>query len=427
MGNIKIAIFGHGNIGGGVSRILLDDTHSLSRKTGKNITLSAICTPKPQEDAQIYKSHPELFRDADDILSDPEISIICETIGGDTVALDLVKKALQQKKHVVTANKKMIARHFTQLHNLAKKNGVFLLYEAAVGGGIPMLQVAQSGLAGDSITEVEGILNGTTNFILTKMEETNAEFNDVLVQAQELGYAEADPTDDVEGFDAAYKLSILVALTLGVHISPKKIPTQGITSLRQADFKYAKTLGKKIKLVASAKKIDNQVFARVCPVLFPIESRIAKTDGVINAVNFIGKYNTVGNFLSGEGAGRFPTAAAIISDIVLIARGGVPLSPETKEIKNILPASQSWYLRFSVYDRPGIVGEIATIFGKYNISIDAVHQIDHQESPAHFMVTTFPVSQEIFKKALKEISLLGCNTEAPFVMPLREEGSFLDL
>jgi homoserine dehydrogenase len=307
MSSVKVGILGHGTIGGGVSRILLSDSDSLQQKSiGKELELTAIATKDPKTDEEFYKSHTHLFREADEILSDPEISIICETIGGNTIALEFVKKALQNGKHVVTANKKMIARHFCELNEIAKKNNVSLLYESAVGGGIPILSTITNGLAGDKTQKTEGILNGTTNFILSEMERTGADFGEVLKAAQNLGYAESDPTDDIEGFDAAYKLCILIALGFNTYISPDAIPTRGISELCASDFDYAAILGKRIKLIATAEKNQNGIFAEVCPMLVSRETRIAKTDGVLNAIHIRGKIQHRREFFERGRCGKIP-------------------------------------------------------------------------------------------------------------------------
>jgi homoserine dehydrogenase len=416
---MRVAILGHGVIGGGVSRILTLDQDSFFQKTGRKIELSAICTIDPKEDSEMYRKYPHLFRDASEVFSDSNIEIVCETIGGDGIAFELVKKAIRSGKHVVTANKKMIARHFLELHSLANEHNVSLFYEAAVGGGIPLLSTICNGLSGDLITNMEGVINGTTNFILTEMEKTGNDFSEILQDTQKKGFAEADPTDDIEGFDASYKLSILMSLAFHTYIPAEDIPTKGISCVKSVDFQYAHVLGKTIKLVASAKKTKEGIFAEVCPALFSQQSRIAKVGGVLNGLNLKGKYNTIGNFLSGEGAGRFPTAAAIVSDILSLAKGEKNNIPSFSEGTLISPPESSWYLRFSVQDKPGIVGDIGTILGKYGISLDTVYQFDPHKNPAHFMVTTFPVAQNIFQNAYKELKNLDYNEEPPFIMPIR--------
>lgn len=421
MDSVKIALFGHGVVGGGVSRILLEHKKTLSQKAGKHIELAAICTKTPEEDAEIFSEHKELFHSAEGIFADKEISIICECIGGDGIAYEFVKKALEAGKGVVTANKKMIAKHFVKLSELSQKYNAPLLFEAAVGGGIPCLAALRNGISGDSIQKIEGILNGTTNFILTEMEEKGLNFSEVLAQAQKNGYAEANPTDDVDGFDAAYKLTLLIALGFTVYLDPKEIETKGVRELLPIDFAYARQLGKKIKLLAQAEKTEDGIFAHVFPTLVSNSSRIGKTNGVINAVKFVGKYNTQGNFLSGEGAGRFPTAAAIVSDVISIARGEEALLFSRPSVGKKYTKKTGWYLRFLVHDNPGIIGKIGTIFGNHGISIDAVHQFDHQQNPAHFMVTVMPVKKEIFEKALEEINALSFNAAQPLVLPIREK------
>ncbi len=421
MTTMKVAIFGHGTIGGGVSRILLNEKQKLTHKAGVTLELAAICTKDADLDPEIYDTYRSLFRGAEEVLNDPEINIICETIGGEGIALTFVKQALANGKHVVTANKKMIALHFAELNELAQQNNASLLFEAAVGGGIPVLSTISGGLAADNIVALEGILNGTTNYILSKMAVEGADFSAVLKEAQELGYAEADPTDDVEGFDVAYKLAILCALTFGISIHPDAISRTGVTGVTATDFLYAKHFGGRIKLLATAEQTETgDLIAQVSPTLILGEHRIASVDGVLNAVNFVGTYNTVGNFLSGEGAGRFATAAAIVSDMVSIARGSKTTIRPTRSIEAIHTPTQAYFLRFLVHDRPGILGEICSIFGKHDISIDAVEQLGHQESdPTHFALTTLPVEARRFQVALQEISLLPFNTDAPYVLPMR--------
>ncbi len=421
MKTTKVAIFGHGTIGGGVSRILLAEQETISAKTGVRLELAAICTKDAELDPEIHNAHRSLFRDAEAVLADPEIDILCETIGGDGIALHFVKQALAAGKHVVTANKKMIALHYAELAELSEKNNTSLLFEAAVGGGIPLLSTIKSGLAADRIVALEGILNGTTNYILSKMNAEGADFAAVLSEAQALGYAEADPTDDVEGFDVAYKLSILCALVFGVSIQPDHIPRTGISGITATDFLYAKRFGGRIKLLASAHISESSdLVAQVSPTLILGQHRIASVDGVLNAVNLIGKYNTVGNFLSGEGAGRFATAAAIVSDMISIAEGKAISSRPTRTIDAVTAPRQAYYLRFRVNDRPGILGEICSIFGKYAISIDAVEQLgQQQQDPIHFALTTFAVESRQFEQALAEVASLSFNAEAPFVLPIR--------
>ncbi len=421
MKTTKVAIFGHGIIGGGVSRILLADQANITARTGTSLELVAICTKDAELDSEIHDAYRHLFRDAEEVLADPEIDIICETIGGEGIALQFVKKALANGKKVVTANKKMIALHFAELAALAEEHNTQILFEAAVGGGIPLLSTITCGLSADPILSLGGILNGTTNYILTKMDHEGADFATVLSEAQTLGYAEADPTDDIEGFDVVYKLSILCALAFGVGIHPESISRTGIGGITATDFLYAKHFGGRIKLLASAQlHADGRLSAQVSPTLIVGNHRIAGVDGVLNAINLIGKYNTVGNFLSGEGAGRFATAAAIVSDMVALAQGTDKSIRPTKTITEVTAPKQAYYLRFRVTDRPGILGEICSIFGKHDISIDAVEQLGQQKTnPIHFALTTFPVENEQFKTALAEVATLDFNAEAPFYLPIR--------
>lgn len=416
----RVAIFGHGVIGGGVSRILLNDREQILARTGVDLELAAICTKDADADPEIFSAHRALFREPDEVLADPSISIISETIGGNGIALEFVRRALTSGKHVVTANKKLVALSYSELSALATKHHSQLLFEAAVGGGIPILSTITDGLAGDKITEVEGILNGTTNYILSAMAEGSKDFATALAEAQQLGYAEADPTDDIRGFDTAYKLSILCALVFKRYLPPDHIDRTGITGLLPADFSYARHFGGKIKLLARAALENGRLMAQVSPALVRGNARLAATDGVLNAINLIGTYNTVGNFLAGEGAGRLPTAAAIVSDLIAIAKGTTTIPSPLLEAEETGLPEQAYFLRFVVHDRPGILGEICTVFGRHGISIDAVEQSGGQTtSEIHFALTTFPVAHAEFAAALTEVSGMGFNALPPFVLPVR--------
>ena len=405
----KVAIFGHGVVGSGVSRILLDRGKSLG------LELSAICTKNPDP----HFSRKDLFCDAKSIFENPEIKILFEAIGGVGAAFDFVKTALKSGKSVVTANKEMVAKHFVELHEIAEKSGGKILFEAAVGGGIPVLSAMRAGLSGDELLEIVGILNGTTNFILTEIEKTGADFADILKIAQQKGFAEADPTADIEGFDALYKLIILIALGFGKMFSPTEIPRRGISKILPIDFEYAEKFGGKIKLAAVAKKAGDEIFAEISPVLFFKNSRMARTDGVLNAILLRGAENTAGNFFSGEGAGSAPTAAAMISDAVSLAAAD-PIFPK-KPTRGVFQKSpkQRFYVRFEVFDRPGIVGKIGEILGKKGISIDAIFQIPRQKSsPTHFAMTTFSAPRDDFLAAISETSKENFNAEMPFYFPI---------
>lgn len=404
----KVAILGHGIIGGGVSRILLEQQGELE--------LAALCTIDPQQDP-LYQEHPELFLSFEHILQDERIEIVVETIGGVGVALDFVRQCLGAGKSVVTANKEMIAKHFLELHKLAKENNVALLFEAAVGGGIPLLAAMKYGLSGEQLESIAGIINGTTNYILTQMEAEGLSFNEALQEAQAKGFAEADPSNDIEGKDAAYKLSILGILGFGVLCAPECIPTRGITELQKDDFYYAQVFEKKIKLLAIAKKSGEHYTFCVTPALVDADSPLGKTDGVVNAALLKGAYNSVGNFLSGEGAGRFPTAAAIVSDCQTIARGAALLSKTPKVLSENEPQASGFYLRFQIHDRPGIIAELSAVLAKYAISIDAVHQQANQEGDPHFAMTLEPVSPVIMEQAMEEIRQLSFHAARPLILP----------
>lgn len=408
---MKVAILGHGVIGGGVSRIILEDLKY-------TLELKAICDIKPELDIDFYKNHKNLFKSFEEIINDKEIDIVCETIGGGGIALDFVKQALKKGKHVVTANKKMIALHIEELLKLSEENNVHLLFEAAIGGGIPIISTIKNGLSGDKIESITGILNGTTNYILTSMEKNKMSFDDALKEAQNLGYAEQDPTDDIENFDSVYKLKILIALVFGKNIDPDLITRFGMSNLTQYDIEYAKKINKKIKVLAKAYKSGEKIFAEVSPVFISTEKRIAKIDGVINAVEIKGKYNTVGNFISGEGAGRFPTAAAICSDLLSINNKTAYKINNLEQCNDLEKEENSYYVRFFVKEKIGIIAKISKVFAENNISIKTLDQTVLKNNDVYFSVTTIKTTRKNIEESIKEISKMDFNIEKPIFLPI---------
>ncbi|MBQ3054132.1 MAG: homoserine dehydrogenase [Clostridia bacterium] len=313
----KVAILGFGTVGSGVYEVLNENAEGIEKRAGEPITVSHIL------DIRDFSNHPhsELFtKDFEDILADKEVTVIAEVIGGKTFAFDYTKKALMAGKNVVTSNKELVATHGAELLKLAQENGVKYLFEASVGGGIPIIHPMYTCLAANEISEIFGILNGTTNYILTQMIQNGQSFDVALKNAQELGYAEANPSADVDGIDACRKIAILADLAFGKQLSPDKIYTEGITNIDLSDVKYAEKLDSVIKLIGYCKKDEDEVFARVSPMLIPKGTALANTSDVFNAILVRG--NAIGDVMFyGRGAGKLPTASAVVSDIIEIAVG----------------------------------------------------------------------------------------------------------
>ncbi len=382
---MNIGLLGIGTVGGGVFELLKSNLNEIQRKTLTDIKIVAVAEKDIARAKEIVGSSIEVTDDAFKLVSDKNIDVIVELIGGTTIAKDLVIKAIENKKHVVTANKALLANFGNELFALAKKNNVILAFEASVAGGIPILKSIKEGLAGNKIEWVAGIINGTTNFILTQMREKGETFAQALSEAQSLGYAEADPTFDIEGIDAAHKLTILAALSFGIPMSFKDVYVEGIKALEQKDIQYAEELGYRIKLLGIAKKRDQGIELRVHPTLIPEKRLIANVNGAMNAV--LVKGNMVGPTLYyGAGAGALPTASAVVADLIDISRStNVPLHgfDETKidniPIYSIDDAISGYYLRIRGSDKPGVLAEITKLFGDKKISIDAMLQKEPKE------------------------------------------------
>ena len=404
MKRMNIGLLGIGTVGGGVFELLKTNINEIQRKTLTDIKIVAVAEKDIARGKETVGSSIEVTDDAFKLVSDKNIDVIVELIGGTTIAKDLVIKAIENKKHVVTANKALLANYGNELFALAKKNNVILAFEASVAGGIPILKSIKEGLAANKIEWVAGIINGTTNFILTQMREKGETFAQALSEAQSLGYAEADPTFDVEGIDAAHKLTILAALSLGIPMSFKDVYVEGIKALEQKDIQYAEELGYRIKLLGIAKKRDQGIELRVHPTLIPEKRLIANVNGAMNAV--LVKGNMVGPTLYyGAGAGALPTASAVVADLIDISRSSnVPLQgfDETKieniPIYSIDDAISGYYLRVRVSDKPGVLAEITKLFGDKKISIDAMLQkepTDHKSEADIVILSHLAVEKNI--------------------------------
>ena len=421
---INVGLMGLGTVGGGVAAALLENASAIERKTGRSVHLhkalvrDASRSRNPEPPAGLLTTNPE------DILADPSIEIVVEVMGGDTPAGEYLERALVAGKHVVTANKEVMSRRGPSLLALAQERQVNLLFEASAGGGIPIVGCLMSQLLANDIRSVRSIINGTTNYILTRMAREQAPFADALAEAQSLGYAESDPTNDVEGIDAAFKLSVLSSLAFHRPIPHESIFTEGISRLAPEDFRYAAELGYAIKSLAIAvAQPDGAVCARVHPALVPDDHLLAKVDGVYNAVEVTG--DLCGQIiLHGQGAGRDATTSAVMGDVLNIVRsmgsadGPPPLpkpnhsggaGPTNSEVQPIGELSSAYYMRLTCADQAGVLAQIARILGDGNISIATVIQKDTDPGggTAQLVITTYPSREADVQTALAAVATLG--------------------
>lgn len=386
MKEIGVGLLGFGTIGAGVVKLLGQNASLIEEKLGTRLRLRKVADRDITTDRGVVVEPGVLTQNVDEVLSDPKISVIIELIGGYTVAKEFILKAIENGKHIVTANKALLAVHGEEIYAAAARKGVEVRYEAAVGGGIPVLSAIKGNMAANHFGTVLGILNGTCNYILTKMTQEGADFSDVLKKAQELGYAEADPTFDIEGVDTAHKLAILVTLCFGTRVHFDDIYTEGISAISAIDINYAKEFGFKIKLLAIGKMDGDRVEARVHPTMIPLNYPLADVDGVFNAIRLTGDFVDTVMFY-GRGAGMDPTASAIVGDVMAIGRNLVvgvgrrsaPLGYLDTKLKNleIKPIGEiigKYYLRFSALDKPGVLAKIAGVLGKNGISIASMIQ-----------------------------------------------------
>jgi homoserine dehydrogenase len=416
MKTINVGLLGFGTIGAGVVKLLARNSSLIEEKLGARLALKRIADLDVTTDRGVPVAPGLLTNNADEVLSDPEISVVIELIGGYEPARTFVLRAIENGKHVVTANKALLAIHGREIYAAAAVKGVEVLFEAAVGGGIPVISAIRGNLAANNFATVLGILNGTCNYILTKMTKDGADFADVLKQAQELGYAEADPTFDIEGIDTAHKLSILLSLCFGTRVELKDIHTEGISSISSLDINYARDFGYKIKLLAIGKRDGERIEARVHPTMIPVNYPLADVDGAFNAIRLTGDF--VGPvMLYGRGAGMDPTASAVVGDAMDIARNilagvgrrSAPLGFMEGRIKDlpIKPIGEivsKFYIRFSVMDKPGVIARIAGALGSNGISIESMVQTARsvQES-VPIVIMTHEAREADVRNALAEI------------------------
>jgi len=415
--SIGIGLMGLGVVGGGVARVLIDKAEILAEQVGcplvlRKVKVLAEDLTRPQAlemDSQLFTT------DADEFFAEPGIDIVVEAIGGESPAMEYLERAISSGKYVVTSNKEVIAKHGAELLALAQQHKVGLHYEASVGGGIPLIAPFQHDLVANKISGIYAIINGTTNYILTRMARERVDFSSTLKKAQELGYAEANPEDDVEGIDAAYKLAILASLAFRSQVQPQDIYCEGISRLGSRDFQYAQELGFAIKLLAIAKQDDKSIEVRVHPVFIPEDSLLAKVEGVYNAVLVEG--DLVGKVLFfGEGAGALPSSSAVIADIVSASQDIVlgvgnrtmwKLEPG-RVIKPMSEIETRYYLRMNIADSPGVLAQISKVLGDHLISIASVIQkeTDKVAQTAEIVIMTYPAIEAAMQQALNELAHL---------------------
>lgn len=421
MNPVQVGLLGLGTVGGGTVNVLKRNAAEIARRAGRGITITHAAArdlSRPRicdTDGIRLTSHPA------EVVDDPDIEIVVELIGGDTLAREMVLRAISRGKHVVTANKALIARHGNEIFAAARNQGVMVAFEAAVAGGIPIIKAIREGLAGNDIQWLAGIINGTGNFILSEMRDKGRDFADVLAEAQARGYAEADPTFDVEGIDAAHKLAILAAIAFGVPLQFDEVYTEGISRITREDVIYAEELGYRIKHLGLARKTAVGIEMRVHPTLIPARRLLANVDGVMNAV--LVKGDAVGPTLYyGAGAGADPTASAVVADLVDVVRAltsdpenRVPhlaFQPDALSDLPILPMTEvetAYYLRMRAQDRPGVLADITRVLADSQISIEAIIQkgFDDAASEATIIMLTHRVREGAMDEAIARIEGLS--------------------
>jgi len=420
--SIGVALLGLGNVGGGVVRLLDDNAHAIQARLGARLHVRAIAVRDPDKAQRVVEVDRALLTDLEHAIARPDVDLVCELIGGTTDARRAVLAAIAAGKHVVTANKALLAEHGAEVFAAAEAAGVDVYYEAAVCGGVPIIRVLREGLASDRVEALWGIVNGTSNYILSTMTETRRAFADILRDAQALGYAEADPALDIGGGDAAHKLAILVGLCFGTTVDVHAIPTEGIAPVAPIDLAYAERFGYVVKPLAIARDHGHAVEARVHPALVPGNWLLADVSGAKNAV-YVQSYALGGSMYYGAGAGMLPTAMAVVSDMIEIGRNmyaraaGAPVRPRPAEARPLLPLADirtKYYLRFGVVDQPGVLGQLMTILGAHRVSIAQV--VQGTGEPVQVVVVTHEAREGDMRAALAEIDRLAVVCEAARVI-----------
>lgn len=408
MQSLKIGLLGLGTVGSGVVRILQDNQEALSIKLERRLEISKALVRNPNLPRQIDCDSFLLTTDPGDIIHDPEIEIIVEVMGGIEPARSYIIDALQAGKHVVTANKDLLALHGRELLNIATEAGKDLLFEASVAGGIPIIAALKQSLAGNQIKQLAGIINGTTNYILTAMAEQGREYEDVLSEAQQLGYAESDPSADVDGLDAARKLAILASIAFGSRVTVNDVYTEGISRISKIDLAYGKELDSTIKLIALAKEEDGRIEVRVHPAFIPNSHPLTSVKGVFNAVYVVG--DAVGETMFyGRGAGSMPTGSAVVADLMQVVRnmktganGNLNCTCYRQlEIKPIAEFKSAYYVRVQVKDEPRVLASLAHMFAEAGISFASIIQKPKPQSEAEIVLVTHPCQEGQLQQAIE--------------------------
>ena len=435
--SFQVAILGCGTVGGGVARILLEQRDALRVRTGQGIELATIVDLFPARSAEIHGVPRELYAGGADeltpeqaaaeierVLADDSIDVVVETIGGSGQGiLDIARSVLESGKHLVTANKALLAVHGDALFAAARENGRSIGYEASVTAAIPIIRALTDGLTGEDILSISGIMNGTSNYILSQMASAGETFEEALQDAQERGYAEADPTLDINGGDAGHKLTILLRLVFGLDVAYEDVPREGIDTITAGDVDFANEMGGVIKLICFAQRDDDAVYAAVRPMIVKRDNLLSKIDGATNAVRVLGRYANE-NVMIGQGAGSLETGSAIVSDIVFLSRYGEHSMPgQPRSGLTLRPVGElelPHNIVFETADVPGITGIVATAIGAQKINIDTVSHNRHEIDHAEFAIATMPCTQAQIERAIADIqdnhpgSLLG----EPRVMPI---------
>ncbi len=424
MNPVKVGLLGLGTVGCGTVNVLARNGDEIARRAGRGIKVIAASARDISRERNCDISDIQLTTDPREVVNLPDVEIVVELIGGTEFTRELVLQAIENGKHVVTANKALIALHGNEIFEHAQRKGVMVAFEAAVAGGIPIIKAIREGLAGNTIQWLAGIINGTGNFILTEMRDKGRDFAEVLKEAQQLGYAEVDPTFDVEGIDAAHKLTILASIAFGIPLQFEKVYTEGISQVTQDDVSYAAELGYRIKHLGIARRANGGIELRVHPTLIPHRRLIANVDGVMNAV--LVKGDAVGPTLYyGAGAGADPTASAVVADLVDVVRvmtsdpeNRVPhlaFQPDAISDLSILPMEEvetAYYLRLQARDEPGVLAEVTSILGEHGISIEAVIQKEPEDgADVPVIMLTHKVIEQNMNQALARIEMLGGITD----------------
>ncbi|WP_448189672.1 homoserine dehydrogenase [Azospirillum sp. sgz301742] len=425
---LKIAVAGLGTVGAGVLKVLAEHGALIEQRCGRRIQVTAVSARDRSKDRGVDLSNVRWFEDPVAMAAAPDVDAVVELIGGsDGPAKATVETALEQGRHVVTANKALLANHGTALAERAEARGLTLAFEASVAGGIPVIKALREGLAANRVSEVHGILNGTCNYILTEMRTTGREFADVLAEAQTLGYAEADPSFDIDGIDAAHKLAVLTSVAFGCPVDFQNVHIEGIRHVSATDLCYAEELGYRIKLLGIARLTRNGVEQRVHPCMVPKDAPIAAVDGVFNAVVAQGDFvDRV--LLVGRGAGAGPTASAVVADLVDVARGrstptfGVPAAHLARLDPSPMEGRQgAYYVRLMVVDRPGVIAEVAAVLRDHNVSMESFLQRGRSPGEAvPVVLTTHDTNEASMQKALAAIAAQAAVLEPPRMIRIEQ-------